>query len=790
MPKRFIYSLILATLGLVAKGQPHFNLSGRISNGRSEPVAGATVSILNLDRSVVSDTNGIFEFKGLRKGQYELEVSAAGYATTSREYLSGNEVNQRINVILAASISRLSDVIVTAQKKEENPQQIPFSISTLSRKEVQEYRLWNSRELTAIVPNLYAADPGDQRNVTSIRGIVSSSYDPAVATYIDGVNQFGLDTYIAQLLDIERIEVLRGPQGTLYGRNAMGGVINIITRQPANHINGYAEINIGNYGEQRYNLGFRAPLIKNKLFFGAAGMYEKTNGFYINRYNNSHFDKQHGIAGNYYLKWLAARGWIFMLNTKHQITRNKGQFPLAGSAAQAFAKPFEVDQNAVTTAVDNTWNSSFAVSHSGRSFNFSSQTTYQSNYRYYTKPIDGDFSPLDGITIINNYGKPWNNVQVWTQEFKINSGISASSPLKWTIGAYLFYQKNPVKQATRFGRDATLFGSPDSLYSVINTTKSYRKGMAFYGQSSYQFNPKIDMTVGLRFDYEHLREEVRGQYQHDPDPNPVFDTQPDTSAATHFSALTFKLGLLFHLNDNSNPYVNFSQGYRAGGLTQLGLDPSQPPLYAYKPEYSNNFEVGVKNNYFDNRLRLNLAAFYTIVADAQVPTFILPDAITVTRNTGKLTSKGVELELEATPVRGLEVNYNFGYTHAVFDKLKVSQNGGTVDLAGKRQIFTPEYSSALALQYSYTIANETKTSLIARGEWIGLGQQDFDLANTIKQPSYSLFNARIGLAGKKLGLFIWGRNLGNKKYIAYAYDFGAVHLGNPATYGVTVTLIY
>ncbi len=173
-------------------------------------------------------------------------------------------------------------MVVTAQKNEETLQNIPISITAISAKQVEQYRLWNNKELTAIVPNLYSNNPGDERNVTSIRGIVTTSYDPAVATYVDGVNQFGLDTYIASLNDIERIEVLRGPQGTLYGRNAMGGVINIITKQPTNATNGFAELNIGNYGLWRLSAGIRAALIKNKLFFGASGVFNTRNGFYTN----------------------------------------------------------------------------------------------------------------------------------------------------------------------------------------------------------------------------------------------------------------------------------------------------------------------------------------------------------------------------------------------------------------------------------------------------------------------------------------------------------------------------
>ena len=176
--------------------------------------------------------------------------------------------NESLNIQLTDAGHQLDAVLVTAQKTEELLQKVPFSITAISARQVQQYRLWNNNELTAIVPNLYSSNSGDDRNVTSIRGITTTSYDPAVATYIDGVNQFSLDTYIASLLDVERIEVLRGPQGTLYGRNAMGGVINIITKQPTNATNGFAEINFGNYNQQRYSAGLRTPLVKNKLFIG------------------------------------------------------------------------------------------------------------------------------------------------------------------------------------------------------------------------------------------------------------------------------------------------------------------------------------------------------------------------------------------------------------------------------------------------------------------------------------------------------------------------------------------
>jgi iron complex outermembrane receptor protein len=205
---------------------------------------------------------------------------------------------------------------------------VPLSISAISSRQVNEYRLWNNKELTAIVPNLYSANSGDDRNVTAIRGIATTSYDPAVTTYIDGVNQFSLDTYIANLSDVERIEVLRGPQGTLYGRNAMGGVINIITKQPGNTLTGYAEINIGNHNQQRYSAGIKIPLVKNKLFFGVSALYNTRDGYYKNDFNNTSFDRQNAYMGNYYLRFLPNSKWTITLNAKHQENRNNGPFTL------------------------------------------------------------------------------------------------------------------------------------------------------------------------------------------------------------------------------------------------------------------------------------------------------------------------------------------------------------------------------------------------------------------------------------------------------------------------------
>lgn len=783
MNKKIILVWLLALAGMVAYAQNLTTVKGMISDKNGAGIAAASIYLLNTNFSTSANNKGEFTFTKVPAGKYEVAVSAIGYAALNQS-INITSSSTQLNFRLAAAGSQLSEVVISAQKRDEAAQRVPLSVSALSAKQVEDFKVWNTEDLTAIVPNLYSANSGDNRNVTSIRGITTTSYDPAVATYIDGVNQFRLDTYIAQLLDVERIEVLRGPQGTLYGRNAAGGVINIITRQPTNETSGFASVDFGNYNLQRYSLGLRTPLIKDKLFLGVAGIYSTFGGFYTNAYTNTKFDKQHYFLGNYYLKYLASSRLTFTLNVKNDENRNNGAFTLVSSEAQAYKMPFVVNQNATTTMVDNTFNASLSANYTGSGFNFTSQSSYQENYRYYTNPIDGDFSPIDGVSIINNYGNQWNTAKTGIQEFRFSSPATTNSPWKWTAGTYGFYSYSPTKQGTHFGKDAALLGSPIANFTSIDINTSTNYGVAFYGQTTYTVSPQVDLTAGLRYDYEHKKELVNGAFQKDG--SAPITTRADTSSTASFKAFTPKLSIAWHLTDNNNLYAAYSRGFRAGGISQLGSDPSQPPLYAYKPEYSDNYEAGTKNTFWDKRIRLNIAAFYTLVTDAQVPTLILPDAITVTKNAGRLNSAGAEMELASTPVKGLEFDYNLGYTHARYSSLNIPEKGSVVNLQGNHQVFTPDVTSMLALQYTYDLGGPQKTKLVIHSDWRYIGDQYFDLANKIEQKAYSLFNARAGVATKCFEIYVWGSNIANKKYVDYAYDFGAAHLGNPRTYGVSL----
>jgi iron complex outermembrane receptor protein len=444
-----------------------------------------------------------------------------------------------------------------------------------------------------------------------------------------------------------------------------------------------------------------------------------------------------------------------------------------------------VNQNALATMQDDAFNGSLSLHYRAPKWEMQAQTAYQSNYRVYDKPLDADFSPLDIISIFNNYGSDFNHVKVWTQEIRFNSRPDADRKLNWTAGTFLFNQQNPVKQATVFGEQAPLIGLPDSNFSLITTNNGRNQGIAFFGQVQYQINKRWALTAGLRYDYENRRLSVSGSYLREPAP-PILIV-PDTSASKGFNAVSPKLGLEFTPAENQLLYLSYSRGFRAGGFTPLSSDPSQPPLFSYNPEYSDNVELGWKFQGWGEKLRFNAALFYTKVRDAQVPTLVLPDAFTVIRNAGEMESRGLEWELTLLPLKGLELQYNAGWAHATYKTLRLSQNGQEMNYDGNRQVFTPTQTSLVTAQYGVPVGTGGHFRFTIRGEWVLTGKQYFDLANTISQDSYSVLNLRTGITYKQYGLYVWIRNLADERYIAYAYDFGGTHLGNPRTYGMTVS---
>lgn len=782
---RILLSALFASMALASAGQGRGVVKGRCIDTSGAPVEGVEVRLLNTGLSTATGREGAFSLFSVAPGRYTLSLTSPSYAELLMDLSAVADGDLSMGDIVLRDAGRiLSEVVVTGDRRETRAERSAMAATSFGARQVAELRLWDLSQLTALVPNLYTAEPGDGRNVTGIRGIATTSYDPAVATYVDGVNQFSLDTHLPQLSDVERVEVLRGPQGTLFGRNAMGGVVLVTTRKPTDRTTGFAELSAGSHGLQRHIAGFRTPLVKDRLYLGSSAMLHRRRGYHLNLYDGSDFDRMRQLYGNHYLRWTPSQAWTVVLNLKHLSGRNEGAFPLSPDPVTAKDEPHRLNQNATSTMSDNTLDASLAVTKDHRRFRMTAVTAYQANHRFYSPPIDGDFSPLDIVSIRNDYGEGMNRNRVWTQEIRFQEPTGDDGPWKWTAGVFLFDQHNPVRQATLFGRDAGVFGVTGAPFSITNQNVSSAQGWAGFGQATRNLGGRWRFTTGLRHDRETRRLAVRSEFEAPGSPAVV--TRPDTSARRSYSALSPKLGIQYLIDDAQQVYLNYSRGFRTGGLTPVGSDPSAPPLFAFGPESSDNLEAGWKLRTAENRFRMGVYAFLSRVTDVQTPTLLLPDAVTVTRNTGDLRSHGMELEMEAVPVRGLEMRLAGGFTDARYRRLLLSVDGEEKDLKGNRQILTPSHTLMTSAQYGWPVGRRRSTLLQGRVECLLTGRTFFDLRNEISQNAYALMNARVGLQMRKISLHLWARNLTRTLYIDYAYDFGASHLGAPRTWGATL----
>lgn len=754
---------------------------GTVKTKSGEPVTGATVSVLNSTKATATDALGHFSLK-LSEGNYQLSVSAIGFASQFNSIKIGNNENSKLNVVLLSADHQLGQVVVTAEKKQQDVQKVAAAVAVLDAKQIREYRLWDITGLTAISPSLFTVEHGNSAssNFLNIRGVMGFSNEQAIATYIDGVYQFDYFSAPIQFNDIQSIEILRGPQGTLYGRNAFGGVVNITTKQPGNQASGYAEVTVGNYGQQRYTASLSSPIIANKLFAGGSFTYNHRGSIYYNEFTQSGFDRREDYSGNFSLRYLPSANWSLALNVKVENDNDRGSFPWVGSYEQVIAKPFEVNTNNTNVERRKNYNTSIAANYYGKDFNFTAVSSYIDWLAYYEGAgVDYDFSPLNALSTAPNQRQ-----HIFTQEIRFSSPSRGQNKLQWVAGAYGFTQATKMNAPTFFGPDYLLLNpSSNAPFTTSSISRGRNRGFAFFGQATYSLSNKLDFTAGVRYDREIRRLNQRTDYQKGPDP--VTTVSPDQHYNAAFNALTPKFVLSYKLEQDMLLYGSYARGFRAGGLNTNATDPAQVP---YAPENSDNFEIGWKNMFFDHKLKLNLTAFYLEQHNQQISTAM--DGINaLILNVGEMRNKGLELELTALPVKGLQIDWNASFSRARYSSLLLysADQNAVVNFKGNQPINTPPLSSMLAAQYTYNFArSKPGLSVFGRGEYRYLGRFYFDFINGLSQPGYTLFNFKTGITTRRFELSGWMRNASNAKYVAYG-SFRSFMLGSPKTYGTTFT---
>lgn len=615
------------------------NIKGSIKSKTGEAISFANISVLNSSNGTVSDKGGIF-YLDLKKGKHQLLFSAVGYANKVQSIEVADQ-NLTIEVYLSDNTQVLGEVVVTANKREEDILKVSTSITSLSAKKIEYTRTWGLGGLTALVPNYTYQELGVPfQQVQSIRGIQVFSENPAVATYVDDVNSLDILANGFALTDVERIEILRGPQGTLFGRNAMGGVVNIITKKPTNKTTGFAEASVGNLGLQRYTAEYKAPMIKDKLFFGFSGLYQNLDGYWKNdttgtgttdkTANGRLVGGEKHLYGNLFLKWLPAKRLSLTLNLKGQRdwSNNTGFYVSQADRDQALANPDKISLSRVGEHERDILNTSLVAKYFGNKFSISSISAYQT-IRLSFKDIDfpGFFHSFYNSTI----GEKLPPQKVFSQELRINS--NSNGKLQYSAGVYGFSQVG-YEPTTNLAFESPFF---PNTYSIFRN-RANNFGLAGFGELSYQITNQLKVTAGLRYDYEKRESTFNGFGDAVLSSGVLTTIKPDTTVNGNYSAISPKVALSYALNEHSNLYISYTRGFRAGGVNAQRV-PANVRL-TFDPEYSNNFEAGYKASLADNKLSIGASAFLIQWKSLQFFNPISPNEFATT-NVGDAQSMGV-----------------------------------------------------------------------------------------------------------------------------------------------------
>lgn len=704
--------------------------------------------------------------------------------------------------------SALGEIIVTAQRRAEDVKEVPASISVLGGGALENGHIEGLEDISRAVPGLsFTAGGGPGLDYIEMRGVSSTSGSATVGTYLDDVpitvtNLFN-GAVEPRLFDLDRVEVLRGPQGTLYGSSSMGGAIRFISNQPdLNAFSGSLNSLVSgtrhggvNYDEQGV---LNVPLVAGMAAVRVGVDVGEDSG-YIDNYSLS---DQLARTGTNDDKWtvlrltgkIAADETLTITPAFYGEWENTGDTSVFYPGVGLYEQQKEVGEPSVdhlligslTIAKQWAWGQLTSISsYFQQQFNRIQDGTYY-NSEYLGSIIDGD--PPDGIMsqgyqigLLPGPVYTWVKTSVITQEFRLASAPSSDSGLSW-IGGLFFSDYKVHRQFNAYvddfnqtfqsiygipPQDAPVFAGstfPNNSVATDNTTEG-EKQYAIFADVSYRIVPSVKATAGLRYSYAPtFFDDFQGGYF-------SIGVPPVTQRAS-FSATTPKFSLTYDATPGMTVYASAAQGYRIGGsetyvspglcakdLANLGLT-SAPQNFNSDSLWS--YETGLKGRFFDDTLSINLDAYFIQWSNIQQTVSLPICGYTITTNVGDAQSYGPELEINYKPIRDLTLGLSTEYTHDALTKV-TSSVGASV---GDHILNVPEWMASIRLDYSRPFAADGKSFVRADYDWTGPSNGAFSPMNPdYSRPVYSVLNARIGVDIRGYEFAVFATNLLDDKKI-------------------------
>ena len=687
----------------------------------------------------------------------------------------------------------LADVSVTAIKQGAATD-LTTASTVLNKSEVERNGIVTVRGVSDLVPNFFLPDYGSRMTSTIyVRGLGARIDQPSMGLNIDNVPVMCKENYDFDIADISRVEMLRGPQSTLYGRNTMGGLMNVYTLSPMQWQGTRIIAEMASHMTVKVGASHYAR-INDKLGIAGGIYYTTTSGQYTNQYNGKKCDWERQGTGRLKLVWQPSSS-LMLSNTLSASISRQGGYPyewvetgqIAYDDTCFYRRTSIMDGLTITKHFDH--------------WSLSSITSYQ--YLDDNMTLDNDFTPLPYFTLTQA-----------RREHAVTQDVVArgddSRAYKWLVGAFGFYRRYKMDAPVTF-KDTGIarliedhINSVNPYYPVVWNERSFvlgsrftnpTWGVALYHQSSYDWK-RFTFTAGLRLDYEHTSlnhhsETHTGYRVIDAATGEIFhsnniDIDDGGSLSKHFTELLPKFSITYHLPTagESSIYASVSKGYKAGGFnTQMFSDVLQQRLMGimgigaaydindivgYKPEKAWNYEIGGHFESANRRVRGDLALFYIDCSDRQMTIF--PDGTTTGRimtNAGKTRSVGAEASLGVNFTDNLGMNLSYGYCDARF----VRYNDGKADYKDKHVPYCPQHTLFAQAFYTYNFkgGSDWAQSITLDASLKGTGEIYWNEANTQRQPFYALLGSSITLAGKHYSLQLWGQNLTGTRYNTFYF---------------------
>lgn len=654
----------------------------------------------------------------------------------------------------------LNEVVVTSYKEKKNIREIPASVSYVPLSEIKNKNIVSMKEISSYIPNLFIPDYGSKlTSPVYIRGIGSKINAPSVGLYVDGVPFFEKSVFDFDISEVDRIEVLRGPQGTLYGRNTMGGIINVYTKNPLEYDGASFSVTTSNY-EQNQVSGSYYGKLNDSFGYSFSGNYKHSDGFFRNEYTGSQADNLNAASGKMKLYWKKSNRFNANLLVNYEYS-DQGGYPYA--LIDSLGKIGKVNYNNYSSYRRGVLTSGLTMNYSFDHFLLKSVTGYQ--YSDDRQAIDQDFSPKSLYFVTQTQRQ-----HMVSQELEMRS--ARDQRYNWLNGFFAFHQ------------------SSVSTTKSLPTVKDYdspTNGFAFYHQSTLKdlFFEKLSATVGFRFDYEKTSQDFNSVKVVSGVTQPVMALNTDIE----FTQLTPKFSLQYQFTPRNMAYATVTKGYKTGGFnTSFDVVEEQ----TFKPEYSWNYEIGGKFSCFEDRLKGDLSLFYIDWDNQQISQNLASQRGSLLKNAGKSYSKGVELAMQGQVCKGLNLQMSYGFTEAKFRdyKSEATKYAKAFNYSGNYIPYAPRQTVMLGGDYTLNLGSRYVDQLVFSTQYIGTGKLYWNETNAASQSYYGILNGKISAHKGNLTVDVWAKNIASQDYTAFYFEFLGSPFGQkgkPMTFGTTIS---